>query len=131
MLRLECRQALVCNKRGKARNAVAVGTNTSNTMPCCMVSPQALTARLWQPTRVSPLWKALLEGEGTCGSLTTTPTSGAIKAEADLAEVAVLTTVDYVAKNVPDNQRSALLELQRLNLCQALLAQSVANTAAP
>ena len=42
--------------------------------------------------------------------------------EADPAKVAVLTTVYCMAKeDVPDDRCAALLELQRFNLCQALL----------
>lgn len=64
MLPLECRQTLVCNKHGKAGNAVMVGTDTSSTVPRCIMSPQELTTRRWQTVRVSLHWKALLKAKG-------------------------------------------------------------------
>ncbi|XP_012581489.1 PREDICTED: zinc finger protein 385C [Condylura cristata] len=98
MFCLECRQALVRNKHGKAENAFTVGTDNFHR--------HAL----------------LRHGEAAHPGLAASPGPQGIKAEADPAKVAVLTTVYCMAKeDVPDDRCSALLELQRFNLCQALL----------
>lgn len=88
---------------------------------------QTLADSQGQPTLEGPT-----EGKGTYPSLTTTPATGAIKMEADLAKGAVPSTVYYMAKeDVPANPCSALLELQRFNLCQALLGTEHGGYTAP
>ena len=120
MFCLECRQALVRNKHGKAENSLTVGTDNFQ-FPALLhhvtsgAHRQALAVNWGQPT---------LEAEGgeAYPGLATTPTSRGIKVEVDPAKVAVLTTMYCMAKeDVPDDHCSALLELQRSNLCQALL----------
>ncbi|KAM5307351.1 uncharacterized protein C17orf113 homolog [Glossophaga mutica] len=120
MFCLECRQALVRNKHGKAENAFTVGTDNFQRHALLRhvtsgAHCQALAVNRGQPT---------LEAErgGASPGLASTPPSRGIKAEVDPAKVAVLTTVYCMAKeDVPDDRCSALLELQRFNLCQALL----------
>ncbi|VTJ87681.1 Hypothetical predicted protein [Marmota monax] len=69
---------------------------------------------------------------GAYSSLAATPTSRDVKVEVDSAKVAVLTTVYCMAKeDVPDDRCSALLELQRFNLCQALLGTEHGNYYSP
>ncbi|XP_048221093.1 transmembrane protein C17orf113 homolog [Perognathus longimembris pacificus] len=122
MFCLECRQALVRNKHGKAENAFTVGTDNFQRHALLRhvtsgAHRQALAANQGQPSFEGPA-----EEEGAYSSLATTPTSRSIKAEVDPAKVAVLTTVYCMAKeDVPSDRCSALLELQRFNLCQALL----------
>ncbi|XP_072795424.1 uncharacterized protein C17orf113 homolog [Vicugna pacos] len=122
MFCLECRQALVRNKHGKAENAFTVGTDNFQRHALLRhvtsgAHRQALAVNQGQPTFEGPA-----EGGGACPGLAPTPTSKGIKVEVDPAKVAVLTTVYCMAKeDVPDDRCSALLELQRFNLCQALL----------
>lgn len=122
MFCLECRQALVRNKHGKAENAFTVGTDNFQRHALLRhvtsgAHRQALAVNQGQPT---------FEGQAARGGvdpgLAITPTSGNLKVEGDPAKVAVLTTVYCMVKeDVPDDRCSALLELQRFNLCQALL----------
>ncbi|XP_032947271.1 zinc finger protein 385C isoform X3 [Rhinolophus ferrumequinum] len=122
MFCLECRQALVRNKHGKAENAFTVGTDNFQRHALLRhvtsgAHRQALAVNQGQPT-----FEGQAERGGAYPGLATTPTSGNLKVEGDPAKVAVLTTVYCMAKeDVPDDRCSALLELQRFNLCQALL----------
>ncbi|KAM6164664.1 uncharacterized protein C17orf113 homolog [Rhynchocyon petersi] len=117
MFCLECRQALVRNKHGKAENAFTVGTDNFQRHALLRhvtsgAHRQALAFNQGQPTG----------GRGAYPGLASTHTSRGIKTEAASSKVAVLTTVYCMAKeDVPDDRCSALLELQRFNLCQALL----------
>lgn len=65
-----------------------------------------------QPTLEDPA-----EGGGTYPSLAIAPTSKVVKAEADLAEVVVLSMYTTWLKRM----RLTPLELQRFNLCQTLM----------
>ncbi|KAM9596829.1 uncharacterized protein C17orf113 homolog [Trichechus inunguis] len=116
MFCLECRQALVRNKHGKAENAFTVGTDN--------FQRHALLRHVTSGAHRQALAvnQGQAEGGGAYPGLVPTPTSRGIKVEVDPSKVAVLTTVYCMAKeDVPDDRCSALLELQRFNLCQALL----------
>ncbi|XP_037666116.1 transmembrane protein C17orf113 homolog isoform X2 [Choloepus didactylus] len=132
MFCLECRQALVRNKHGKAENAFTVGTDNFQRHALLRhvtsgAHRQALTVNQGQPT-----FEGLAEGGGAYPGLATTPTSRGVKVEVDPAKVAVLTTVYCMAKeDVPDDRCSALLELQRFNLCQALLGMEHGDSYSP
>uniref|UniRef100_A0A8D2AJ58 Chromosome 17 open reading frame 113 n=1 Tax=Sciurus vulgaris TaxID=55149 RepID=A0A8D2AJ58_SCIVU len=132
MFCLECRQALVRNKHGKAENAFTVGTDNFQRHALLRhvtsgAHRQALTVNQGQPTLEGPA-----EGGGAYAGLAATPTSRDVKVEVDPAKVAVLTTVYCMAKeDLPDDRCSALLELQRFNLCQALLGTEHGNYYSP
>lgn len=132
MFCLECRQALVRNKHGKAENAFTVGTDNFQRHALLRhvtsgAHRQALTVNQGQPTFEGPA-----EGGGAYTGLAATPTSRDVKVEVDPTKVAVLTTVYCMAKeDVPDDRCSALLELQRFNLCQALLGTEHGNYYSP
>ncbi|XP_060112173.1 uncharacterized protein C17orf113 homolog [Heteronotia binoei] len=115
MFCIECRQALVRNKHGKAENAFTVGTDnfqrhallrhvTSGAHRQALVVNREQTAREAKaPCRQEP------------GPL--------VKEEVPPVKVAALTTVYWMAKEeVPDEKFASLLELQKFNLCQALLS---------
>lgn len=122
MFCLECRQALVRNKHGKAENAFTVGTDNFQRHALLRHVTSGAHRQALAVNRGQPTFEGQAEGGGAYPGLATTPTSRGIKVEVDPAKVAVLTTVYCMAKeDVPDNRCSALLELQRFNLCQALL----------
>ncbi|KAM7068269.1 zinc finger protein 385C isoform 2-T2 [Molossus nigricans] len=122
MFCLECRQALVRNKHGKAENAFTVGTDNFQRHALLRHVTSGAHRQALAVNRGQPTFEGQAEGGETYPGLATTPTSRGIKVEVDPAKVAVLTTVYCMAKeDVPDNRCSALLELQRFNLCQALL----------
>ncbi|XP_030364166.1 transmembrane protein C17orf113 homolog isoform X1 [Strigops habroptila] len=113
MFCIECRQALVKNKHGKAENAFTVGTDNFQRHALLRhvtsgAHRQALAVNREQlafETRVHPELRSV------------------IKVEVNPAKVAVLTTVYWMAKeDIPDEKCSSLLDLQKFNLCQALLA---------
>ncbi|XP_049715018.1 transmembrane protein C17orf113 isoform X1 [Elephas maximus indicus] len=132
MFCLECRQALVRNKHGKAENAFTVGTDNFQRHALLRhvtsgAHRQALAVNQGQPT-----FEGQAEGGGAYPGLVSTPTSRGVKVEVDPSKVAVLTTVYCMAKeDVPDDRCSALLELQRFNLCQALLGTEHHNHYSP
>ncbi|XP_077020491.1 uncharacterized protein C17orf113 homolog [Tamandua tetradactyla] len=132
MFCIECRQALVRNKHGKAENAFTVGTDNFQRHALLRhvtsgAHRQALAVNQGQPT-----FEGLAEAVGAYPGLVTTPTSRGVKVEVDPAKVAVLTTVYCMAKeDVPDDRCSALLELQRFNLCQALLGMDHGESYSP
>ncbi|XP_005875815.1 PREDICTED: zinc finger protein 385C [Myotis brandtii] len=122
MFCLECRQALVRNKHGKAENAFTVGTDNFQRHALLRHVTSGAHRQALAMNRGQPTFEGQAEGGGASPGLATTPTSRGIKVEVDPAKVAVLTTVYCMAKeDVPDDRCSALLELQRFNLCQALL----------
>ncbi|KAM8816987.1 LOW QUALITY PROTEIN: uncharacterized protein C17orf113 homolog [Rhynchonycteris naso] len=122
MFCLECRQALVQNKRGKAENAFTVGTNNFQRHALLRHVTSGAHRQALAVNRGQPTFEGQAEGGGAYPGLATTPTSRDIKVEVDPAKVAVLTTVYCMAKeDVPDDRCSPLLKLQRFNLCQALL----------
>lgn len=122
MFCLECRQALVRNKHGKAENAFTVGTDNFQRHALLRHVTSGAHRQALAFNRGQPTLEGQAEGGGAYLDLETPPTSRGIKAEVDPAKVAMLTTVYCMAKeDVPDDRCSALLELQRFNLCQALL----------
>ncbi|XP_030618051.1 transmembrane protein C17orf113 isoform X2 [Delphinapterus leucas] len=122
MFCLECRQALVRNKHGKAENAFTVGTDNFQRHALLRHVTSGAHRQALAVNRGRPTFEGQAEGGGTCPGLATTPSFRRVKVEANPAKVAVLTTVYCMAKeDVPDDRCSALLELQRFNLCQALL----------
>ena len=122
MFCLECRQALVRNKHGKAENAFTVGTDNFQRHALLRHVTSGAHRQALAANRGQPSFEGQAEGRGACPGLATALSSRGVKVEADPAKVAVLTTVYCMAKEeVPDDRCSALLELQRFNLCQALL----------
>ncbi|XP_059764293.1 zinc finger protein 385C isoform X3 [Balaenoptera ricei] len=122
MFCLECRQALVRNKHGKAENAFTVGTDNFQRHALLRHVTSGAHRQALAVNRGRPTFEGQAEGGGTCPGLATTPSFRGVKVEANPAKVAMLTTVYCMAKeDVPDDRCSALLELQRFNLCQALL----------
>nr|XP_035925052.1 transmembrane protein C17orf113 isoform X3 [Halichoerus grypus] len=122
MFCLECRQALVRNKHGKAENAFTVGTDNFQRHALLRHVTSGAHRQALAVNRGQPTFEGHAEGGGAYPDLETPPTSRGVKIEVDPAKVAVLTTVYCMAKeDVPDDRCSALLELQRFNLCQALL----------
>ncbi|XP_006833762.1 PREDICTED: uncharacterized protein LOC102814878 [Chrysochloris asiatica] len=122
MFCLECRQALVRNKHGKAENAFTVGTDNFQRHALLRHVTSGAHQQALAVNQGQPAFEGQAEGGGAYPGLAPTPTSRGIKVEADPSKVAVLTTVYCMAKeDVPDDRCSALLELQRFNLCQALL----------
>ncbi|XP_036875659.2 uncharacterized protein C17orf113 homolog [Manis javanica] len=122
MFCLECRQALVRNKHGKAENAFTVGTDNFQRHALLRHVTSGAHHQALAVNRGQPTLEGQAKGGGAHPDLATTPTSRGVKVEVDPAKVAVLTTVYCMAKeDVPNDRCSALLELQRFNLCQALL----------
>ncbi|XP_030744112.1 transmembrane protein C17orf113 homolog [Echinops telfairi] len=122
MFCLECRQALVRNKHGKAENAFTVGTDNFQRHALLRHVTSGAHRQALAVNQGQPPFESQAEGGGTYPGLASTPTSRGVKAEVDPSKMAVLTTVYCMAKeDVPDDRCSALLELQRFNLCQALL----------
>ncbi|XP_037350636.1 uncharacterized protein C17orf113 homolog [Talpa occidentalis] len=122
MFCLECRQALVRNKHGKAENAFTVGTDNFQRHALLRHVTSGAHRQALAVNRGQPTFESQAEGGAAYPGLATTPTPRGIKVEVDPAKVAVLTTVYCMAKeDMPDDRCSALLELQRFNLCQALL----------
>lgn len=122
MFCLECRQALVRNKHGKAENAFTVGTDNFQRHALLRHVTSGAHRQALAVNRGQPTFEGQAEGGGAYPDLEMPPTSRGIKVEVDPAKVAVLTTVYCMAKeDVPDDRCAALLELQRFNLCQALL----------
>ncbi|KAF5918092.1 uncharacterized protein C17orf113 homolog [Diceros bicornis minor] len=122
MFCLECRQALVRNKHGKAENAFTVGTDNFQRHALLRHVTSGAHRQALAINRGQPTFEGQAEGAGAYPGLATTLTSRGVKVEVDPAKVAVLTTVYCMAKeDMPDDRCSALLELQRFNLCQALL----------
>ncbi|XP_010137409.1 PREDICTED: zinc finger protein 862 [Buceros rhinoceros silvestris] len=126
MFCIECRQALVKNKHGKAENAFTVGTDNFQRHALLRhvtsgAHRQALAVNREQlafETRVHghpELRSPRVHGRPDLRSV--------IKVEVNPAKVAVLTTVYWMAKEeIPDEKCSSLLDFQKFNLCQALLA---------
>ncbi|XP_060059478.1 uncharacterized protein C17orf113 homolog [Erinaceus europaeus] len=122
MFCLECRQALVRNKHGKAENAFTVGTDNFQRHALLRHVTSGAHRQALAANRGQPALEGQAEGGGAYSGLASSPNSRGAKVEADQAKVAVLTTVYCMAKeDMPDDRCSALIELQRVNLCQALL----------
>ncbi|NXO00351.1 CQ113 protein, partial [Rhinopomastus cyanomelas] len=104
-----CRQALVRNKHGKAENAFTVGTDNFQRHALLRhvtsgAHRQALAVNREQVAAEAG-WRS------------------GVKVEVDPAKAAALATIYWMAKEgISEEKGSALLGLQRFNLCQALLA---------
>nr|XP_051680954.1 uncharacterized protein C17orf113 isoform X1 [Oryctolagus cuniculus]XP_051680955.1 uncharacterized protein C17orf113 isoform X1 [Oryctolagus cuniculus] len=122
MFCLECRHALVRNKHGKAENAFTVGTDNFQRHALLRHVTSGAHRQALAVNQGQPALEGQAGGGGAYSGLAPTPTPRGVKAEVDPAKVAVLTTVYCMAKeDLPDDRCSALLELQKFNLCQALL----------
>ncbi|XP_053309803.1 uncharacterized protein C17orf113 homolog [Spea bombifrons] len=113
MFCMECRQALVKNKHGKAENAFTVGTDN--------FQRHALLRHVTSGAHRQAL---AVNSEQTAVELQFhQEMKSVIKAEMNPSKIAVVTTVYCMAKDgVSDGKLSSLLELQRFNLCEALLS---------
>ncbi|XP_053121655.1 uncharacterized protein C17orf113 homolog [Hemicordylus capensis] len=110
----ECRQALVRNKHGKAENAFTVGTDNFQRHALLRHVTSGAHRQALAVNREQLASEAQLQSPQKQGS--------AVKVEASPIKIAVLTTVYWMAKEeVPDEKCASLLELQKLNRCQALL----------
>ncbi|XP_027726083.1 transmembrane protein C17orf113 homolog [Vombatus ursinus] len=132
MFCLECRQALVRNKHGKAENAFTVGTDNFQRHALLRHVTSGAHCQALAVNREQLAFEAQAGGRGSYGyhrnlplnsvGMAASASMAPIKMEVNPAKVAVLTTVYCMAKeDVPDDRCPALLELQRFNLCQALL----------
>lgn len=113
MFCVECRQALVKNKHGKAENAFTVGTDN--------FQRHALLRHVTSGAHRQAL--AVNREQPPCEAHGHPELRSVLKVEVNPAKVAVLTTVYWMAKEeILDEKCSSLLDLQKFNLCQALLA---------
>ncbi|XP_025900388.1 transmembrane protein C17orf113 homolog [Nothoprocta perdicaria] len=112
MFCLECRQALVKNKHGKAENAFTVGTDN--------FQRHALLRHVTSGAHRQAL--AVNREHSASEARGRAELQPLLKVEVSPAKIAILTTVYWMAKEeIPLEKVSSLLELQRFNLCQALL----------
>ncbi|XP_044154179.1 transmembrane protein C17orf113 homolog [Bufo gargarizans] len=113
MFCMECRQALVKNKHGKAENAFTVGTDNFQRHALLRhvtsgAHRQALAVNREQLAMEMHFHQEL---------------KSVIKAEMDPSKIAILTTVYTMAKDgISSRKLPSLLELQKFNLCEALLS---------
>lgn len=113
MFCIECRQALVKNKHGKAENAFTVGTDNFQRHALLRHVTSGAHRQALAVNREQMAFEA--RGHAELRSV--------LKVEVNPAKVAVLTTVYWMAKEeILDEKCSSLLDLQKFNLCQALLA---------
>lgn len=115
MFCIECRQALVKNKHGKAENAFTVGTDNFQRHALLRHVTSGAHRQALAVNREQLAFETRVHGHPELRSV--------IKVEVNPAKVAVLTTVYWMAKEeIPDEKCSSLLNFQKFNLCQALLA---------
>ncbi|XP_075701388.1 LOW QUALITY PROTEIN: uncharacterized protein C17orf113 homolog [Rhinoderma darwinii] len=113
MFCMECRQALVKNKHGKAENAFTVGTDNFQRHALLRhvtsgAHRQALAVNSEQLAMEMQFHHEM---------------KSVIKAEMDPSKIAILTTVYTMAKDgISSGKLPSLLELQKFNLCEALLS---------
>ncbi|XP_063314966.1 uncharacterized protein C17orf113 homolog [Pelobates fuscus] len=113
MFCIECRQALVKNKHGKAENAFTVGTDNFQRHALLRhvtsgAHKQALAVNSEQMAMELKFHQEM---------------KSVIKAEMNPSKIAILTTVYSMAKDgISNGKLSSLLELQKFNLCEALLS---------
>uniref|UniRef100_A0A8C5N1A5 C17orf113 probable zinc finger domain-containing protein n=1 Tax=Leptobrachium leishanense TaxID=445787 RepID=A0A8C5N1A5_9ANUR len=113
MFCIECRQALVKNKHGKAENAFTVGTD--NFQRHALLRHVTSGAHRQALTLNSEQMATELQFHQEIKSV--------IKAEMNPSKIAILTTVYSMAKDgISNTKLSSLLELQKFNLCEALLS---------
>lgn len=115
MFCIECRQALVKNKHGKAENAFTVGTDNFQRHALLRHVTSGAHRQALAVNREQLAFETRVHGHPELRSV--------IKVEVNPVKVAVLTTVYWMAKEeIPDEKCSSLLSFQKFNLCQALLA---------
>ncbi|XP_065507458.1 uncharacterized protein C17orf113 homolog [Caloenas nicobarica] len=115
MFCIECRQALVKNKHGKAENAFTVGTDNFQRHALLRHVTSGAHRQALAVNREQLAFETRVHGHPELRSV--------IKVEVNPAKVAVLTTVYWMAKEeIPEEKCSSLLDFQKFNLCQALLA---------
>lgn len=115
MFCIECRQALVKNKHGKAENAFTVGTDNFQRHALLRHVTSGAHRQALAVNREQLAFEARVHGHPELRSV--------LKVEVNPAKVAILTTVYWMAKEeIPEEKCSSLLDLQKFNLCQALLA---------
>lgn len=111
----ECRQALVKNKHGKAENAFTVGTDNFQRHALLRHVTSGAHRQALAVNQEQLAFDTRVHGHPELPSV--------IKVEVNPAKVAVLTTVYWMAKEeIPEEKCSSLLNFQKFNLCQALLA---------
>nr|XP_013801826.1 PREDICTED: zinc finger protein 385C [Apteryx mantelli mantelli] len=114
MFCIECRQALVKNKHGKAENAFTVGTDNFQRHALLRHVTSGAHRQALAVNREQLAFEARVHSHPELHSV--------IKVEVNPAKIAILTTVYWMAKEeIPDEKCSSLLEFQKFNLCQALL----------
>ncbi|CAM4688274.1 unnamed protein product [Lepidochelys olivacea] len=114
MFCIECRQALVKNKHGKAENAFTVGTDNFQRHALLRHVTSGAHRQALAVNREQLAFEARIHNHQELRSV--------IKVDVNPAKIAVLTTVYWMAKEeIPDEKCSSLLEFQKFNLCQALL----------
>lgn len=110
----ECRQALVRNKHGKAENAFTVGTDNFQRHALLRHVTSGAHRQALAVNREHLALEAQVQSHQDLES--------AVKVEVNPIKIAALTTVYWMAKEeVPNEKFSSLIEMQRFNLCQALL----------
>lgn len=110
----ECRQALVRNKHGKAENAFTVGTDNFQRHALLRHVTSGAHRQALAVNREQLACEAQVQSHQNLDS--------AVKVEINPIKLAVLTTIYWMAKEeVPNEKYSSLLEMQKLNLCHALL----------
>ncbi|XP_066483463.1 uncharacterized protein C17orf113 homolog [Tiliqua scincoides] len=114
MFCIECRQALVRNKHGKAENAFTVGTDNFQRHALLRHVTSGAHRQALAVNQEQLALEAQMQNHQDLGSV--------LKVEINPIKIAVLTTVYWMAKEeVPNEKCSSLLEMQKFNLCQALL----------
>ncbi|XP_068119852.1 uncharacterized protein C17orf113 homolog [Hyperolius riggenbachi] len=113
MFCVECRQALVKNKHGKAENAFTVGTDN--------FQRHALLRHVTSGAHRQAL--AVNSDQMAMELQFHQEMKSVIRAEMDPSKIAILTTVYCMAKEgICSRKLSSLLELQKFNLCETLLS---------
>ncbi|NXX79597.1 CQ113 protein, partial [Urocolius indicus] len=115
MFCIECRQALVKNKHGKAENAFTVGTDNFQRHALLRHVTSGAHCQALAVNREQLAFETRVHSHPELRSL--------IKVEVNPEKVAILTTIYWMAKEeIPDEKCSSLINFQKFNLCQALLA---------
>ncbi|XP_073462193.1 uncharacterized protein C17orf113 homolog [Aquarana catesbeiana] len=113
MFCVECRQALVKNKHGKAENAFTVGTDNFQRHALLRHVTSGAHKQALAVNREQMAMELKFHQE----------MKSVIKAEMDPSKIAIMTTVFCMAKeSISSKKLSSLLELQKFNLCEALLS---------
>nr|DBA27973.1 TPA: hypothetical protein GDO54_008407 [Pyxicephalus adspersus] len=113
MFCVECRQALVKNKHGKAENAFTVGTDNFQRHALLRHVTSGAHKQALAVNREQLAMELQFHQE----------MKSVIKTEMDPSKIAIMATVCCMAKeNISSKKLSSLLELQKFNLCEALLS---------